>query len=125
MQFGKPSPYAGKPYSPELVSQIGQMALTRKEQIAVDEARKLKIPIIGIVDTNCDPDQVDFKIPGNDDASRAIRLYCDAVSQSARKGGREAIIVHEIPYQVNKTNLIESLGWVFVGVVCLAIVNSQ
>ena len=41
------------------------------EQIAVDEARKLKIPVIGIVDTNCDPDQVDFVIPGNDDALRA------------------------------------------------------
>ena len=47
----------------------------RKEQIAVDEARKLKIPVIGIVDTNCDPDEVDFVIPGNDDALRAIRLF--------------------------------------------------
>src|SRR5260370_239276 len=48
---------------------------TRKEQIAVDEARKLKIPVIGIVDTNCDPDEVDFVIPGNDDALRSIRLF--------------------------------------------------
>ncbi len=48
---------------------------TKKEQIAVDEARKLKIPIIGIVDTNADPDQVDFVIPGNDDALRSIRLF--------------------------------------------------
>src|SRR5207247_8075404 len=47
---------------------------TRKEKIAVDEARKLKIPVIGVVDTNCDPDEVDFVIPGNDDALRAIRL---------------------------------------------------
>jgi len=47
---------------------------TKKEQIAVDEARKLKIPVIGIVDTNCDPDQVDFVIPGNDDALR--RFAC-------------------------------------------------
>jgi small subunit ribosomal protein S2 len=48
---------------------------TRNEQIAVDEARKLKIPIVGIVDTNCDPDQVDYAIPGNDDALSAIRLF--------------------------------------------------
>jgi small subunit ribosomal protein S2 len=48
---------------------------TRKEKIAVDEARKLKIPVIGIVDTNCDPDEVDFAIPGNDDALRSIRLF--------------------------------------------------
>src|SRR5919106_1771275 len=45
---------------------------TRKEKIAVDEARKLKIPVIGIVDTNCDPDEVDYVIPGNDDALRAV-----------------------------------------------------
>ena len=51
---------------------------TRKEQIAVDEARKLKIPVIGVVDTNCDPDQVDFVIPGNDDALRSIRLFAVA-----------------------------------------------
>jgi small subunit ribosomal protein S2 len=48
---------------------------TRKEKIAVDEARKLKIPVIGIVDTNCDPDEVDFAVPGNDDALRSIRLF--------------------------------------------------
>src|SRR4030095_14581773 len=48
---------------------------TRKEKIAVDEARKLKIPVIGIVDTNCDPDEVDYVIPGNDDALRSIRLF--------------------------------------------------
>ena len=50
---------------------------TKKEKIAVDEARKLKIPVIGIVDTNCDPDEVDFVIPGNDDALRvdpAVRV---------------------------------------------------
>ena len=45
---------------------------TRKEKIAVDEARKLKIPVIGIVDTNCDPDEVDYVIPGNDDALRSV-----------------------------------------------------
>src|SRR3954464_15664214 len=65
---------------------------TRKEQIAVDEARKLKIPIIGIVDTNCDPDQVDFKIPGNDDALRSIRLFAARIADAvlAGRGMRES-----------------------------------
>src|SRR5437868_7730570 len=65
---------------------------TRKEQIAVDEARKLKIPIIGIVDTNCDPGQVDFKIPGNDDALRAIRLFAARIADAvlAGRGMRES-----------------------------------
>jgi small subunit ribosomal protein S2 len=79
---------------------------TKKEKIAVDEARKLKIPVIGVVDTNCDPDEVDFVVPGNDDALRAIRLFAariaDAVIQgrglkesvdaeSARNAGDEAL----------------------------------
>ena len=55
---------------------------TRKEKIAVDEARKLKIPVIGIVDTNCDPDEVDFVIPGNDDALRAIRLFASRIADA-------------------------------------------
>ena len=46
----------------------------RKERIAVAEARKLGIPIVGIVDTNCDPDELDYVIPGNDDAIRAVKL---------------------------------------------------
>jgi len=59
---------------------------TRKEKIAVDEARKLKIPVIGIVDTNCDPDEVDYVIPGNDDALRAIRLFASRVADSVLNG---------------------------------------
>ena len=59
---------------------------TRKEQIAVDEARKLKIPVIGIVDTNCDPDEVDFIIPGNDDALRAIRLFASRIADAVISG---------------------------------------
>jgi small subunit ribosomal protein S2 len=59
---------------------------TRKEKIAVDEARKLKIPVIGIVDTNCDPDEVDFVIPGNDDALRAIRLFASRIADSVIAG---------------------------------------
>src|SRR5438876_3800245 len=59
---------------------------TRKEQIAVDEARKLKIPVIGIVDTNCDPDEVDLVIPGNDDALRAIRLFASRIAEAVISG---------------------------------------
>ncbi len=60
---------------------------TRKEKIAVDEARKLKIPVIGVVDTNCDPDEVDYVIPGNDDALRAIRLFAAKIADAVL-GGR-------------------------------------
>ncbi len=59
---------------------------TRKEKIAVDEARKLKIPVIGVVDTNCDPDEVDFVIPGNDDALRAIRLFSSRIAEAVKSG---------------------------------------
>ena len=61
---------------------------TRKEKIAVDEARKLKIPVIGVVDTNCDPDEIDYVIPGNDDALRAIRLFASRIAD-AIVGGRQ------------------------------------
>ncbi len=59
---------------------------TKHEQIAVDEARKLKIPVIGVVDTNCDPDQVDFVIPGNDDALRSIRLFAGGIADAILAG---------------------------------------
>src|SRR6201991_3694471 len=59
---------------------------TRKEKIAVDEARKLKIPVIGVVDTNCDPDEVDFVIPGNDDALRSIRLFASRIADAVISG---------------------------------------
>lgn len=65
---------------------------TNKEKIAVDEARKLKIPVIGIVDTNCDPDDVDYLIPGNDDALRSIRLFLSRIADAvvAGRGLRDA-----------------------------------
>ena len=70
---------------------------TRKEKIAVDEARKLKIPVIGIVDTNCDPDEVDYVVPGNDDALRAIRLFASKIAEAvtAGRGMRESRIAEE------------------------------
>lgn len=54
----------------------------RKERIAVAEARKLGIPIIAIVDTNCDPDEVDYIIPGNDDAIRAVKLLTSTIASA-------------------------------------------
>ncbi len=69
---------------------------TKKEHLAVDEARKLGLPVIAILDTNCDPDEVDYKIPGNDDAIRSVtlltRVIADAVAEGliARSGARAA-----------------------------------
>jgi len=59
---------------------------TNKEAIALHEARRLGIPVIAISDTNCDPDSVDLPIPGNDDAARAIELYCSLISKAALDG---------------------------------------
>ncbi|MEN9062773.1 30S ribosomal protein S2 [Ponticoccus litoralis] len=58
----------------------------KKEALAVAEANKLGIPVVAIVDTNCSPEGVDYIIPGNDDAARAIALYCDLVSRAALDG---------------------------------------
>ena len=58
----------------------------RKEHNAIAEARKLNIPIVAIVDTNCDPDEIDYVIPGNDDAIRAIRLIASAMASAAIEG---------------------------------------
>lgn len=57
-----------------------------KEDLAIKEANVLGIPVVAILDTNVDPHGIAFPIPGNDDASRAVRLYCDAISQAARSG---------------------------------------
>jgi len=59
---------------------------TNKEAIAIQEAKRLGIPVVAIVDSNCDPDKVDFPIPGNDDAARAIQLYCDLIAKAAIDG---------------------------------------
>ena len=58
----------------------------KKEEIAVKEANKLGIPVVAVVDTNCDPDLIDYKIPGNDDAIRAIRLFCAAIAEAVIEG---------------------------------------
>ena len=59
---------------------------TNKEQIAIQEANRLHIPVVAILDTNCDPKGIDIPIPGNDDASRAIALYCDLIAKAAIDG---------------------------------------
>ncbi|MBV2184587.1 MAG: 30S ribosomal protein S2 [Rhizobium sp.] len=59
---------------------------TNKEKIAIDEAKRLGIPVVAIIDSNCDPDLIDYPIPGNDDASRAISLYCDLIARAAIDG---------------------------------------
>ena len=58
----------------------------KQEEIAVKEARKLGIPVIAVIDSNCDPDMVDYKVPGNDDAIRAIRLFCAAIAEAVIEG---------------------------------------
>ena len=62
----------------------------KKERIAVLEARKLKIPIIAVIDTNCDPDEIDYPIPGNDDAIRAVKLMVSKIADAIIEGKTES-----------------------------------
>jgi len=72
----------------------------KKEAIAVREARRLAIPVVAVVDTNCDPDEVDFPIPGNDDAIRAIRLItsrlADAIIEGRGEGAKSGVTLQEM-----------------------------
>ena len=70
---------------------------SNKEQIAVREARKLGIPVVAVVDTNCDPSEVDYVIPGNDDALRAIRLFASKVAESIIEGSQAATDKQGVP----------------------------
>jgi len=65
----------------------------RKEKIAIAEAKKLGIPVVAIVDTNCDPEEVDYVIPGNDDAIRAVKLIASTISNAVMEGkqGEDAV----------------------------------
>ena len=71
----------------------------RKERNAIAEAKKLGIPVVAIVDTNCDPDEIDYVIPGNDDAIRAIRLIAATMANAAIEGrqGEDAVAEVEAP----------------------------
>ncbi len=74
---------------------------TKKEHLAIDEARKLHIPVVAVLDTNCDPDEVDFPIPGNDDAIRSVslltRIVADAVADGLMARGGSAAAVEAMP----------------------------
>jgi len=63
-----------------------------KEELAIKEANVLGIPVVAVLDSNVDPSGIAFPIPANDDASRAIRLYCEAIGTAATRGGREAVV---------------------------------
>ena len=84
----------------------------RKERIAVAEAKKLGIPIVAIVDTNCDPDEIDYVIPGNDDAIRAVKLIAskiaDAVIEAKQGEVLEGAMEIEIPAQAFETEAVEA-----------------
>lgn len=71
----------------------------KKEHIAIAEARKLNIPVVAIVDTNCDPDEVDYPIPGNDDAIRAVKLIAETMANAILEGkqGEQLTDVEETP----------------------------
>ena len=71
----------------------------RKEHIAVAEARALKIPIVGIVDTNCDPDEIDYVIPGNDDAIRAVKLIAGKMADAVLEGKQGEQSAEEAPVE--------------------------
>ncbi|MFZ1682427.1 MAG: 30S ribosomal protein S2 [Rhizobiaceae bacterium] len=59
---------------------------TNKEDIAIEEAKRLGIPVVAIIDSNCDPDRITYPIPGNDDAGRALQLYCDLIAKACIDG---------------------------------------
>ena len=63
---------------------------TKQEHIAVTEANRLGIPVVAVVDTNCDPDGIDYVVPGNDDALKAIRLFADGIADACIEGSQMA-----------------------------------
>jgi small subunit ribosomal protein S2 len=80
---------------------------TKKEHLAIDEARKLNIPVIGILDTNCDPDEVQYPIPGNDDAIRSVSLLTRIIADAAAEGLIER---HQKPEAEGNVSAVEPLA---------------
>ena len=80
---------------------------TKKEHLAIDEAKKLGIPVIGILDTNCDPDEVTYPIPGNDDAIRSVALLTRIVADAAAEG---LIQRHQKPEETGNVSAVEPLA---------------
>ena len=82
---------------------------TNREEIAIKEATRLGIPVVAVVDTNCDPDGVTFPIPGNDDATRAIKLYCDLVAQAVLDGIQAELTAQGVDIGAAETPTEEAL----------------
>ena len=79
---------------------------TNKEQLAIKEANRLGIPVIAVIDTNSDPTGVTFPIPGNDDAGRAVALYCDLISRACIEGISMAQTGHGVDVGAAETPLV-------------------
>jgi len=78
---------------------------TKKESIAVAEARKLGVPVVALVDTNCDPDVIDYVVPGNDDAIRSIRIFLEKAAEACIEGGnafQESIVANKGQQEIDK-----------------------
>ena len=75
---------------------------TNREQIAIHESHRLNIPIVGTLDTNCDPDDVDYGIPANDDAIRSVRLLADFIADAVIAGTGAPVTVEEMTEQATE-----------------------
>ena len=93
------------------IPQVMVVVDPKKEHIAILEARKLNIPIVGLVDTNCDPNDVDYVIPGNDDAIRAVKLITDVLANAVIEGKQgESLDMDETTQtEVNSEESIEEV----------------
>ena len=80
---------------------------TKLEHKAVAEAKNLNIPVIGIVDTNADPDVIDFPIPGNDDSRRSINLYCDLLHQTIESSKQEIVFEEKKEIEIVEQNIAD------------------
>ena len=83
----------------------------KKERIAILEAKKLGIPVVGLVDTNCNPEDVDYAIPGNDDAIRAVKLIADVMANAVIEGrqGEDAEVATEMVEATEEASDIEEV----------------
>lgn len=82
---------------------------TNREELAIKEAQKLRIPIVAIIDTNCTADGIDYPIPGNDDATRAIKLYCKLISDAALDGLQESLGGRSAPAKEQSAEMEEAM----------------
>tara|TARA_B100001939_G_scaffold327888_1_gene322645 strand:+ start:5179 stop:6063 length:885 start_codon:yes stop_codon:yes gene_type:complete len=82
---------------------------TNKEELAIQEAKKLGIPVVAVVDTNSNPDNVDFPIPGNDDATRAIQMYCDLVADAVLDGIQQELAEQGVDIGASEDVAVETL----------------